>query len=299
MPINVEFIKAISYSKIVELPNAVSATNYLLDDKYVYRTAKKYAPISNYKNEKLIIDRLVNSRIKTLKFDVNTGEKLTTYVENYSFNIKDKLIETIQKIKQFHLLPMEGIEAANLVKKASEMLTAEVEKKIRVDFNNFVIDPKYRDKYINIVLLPFSQYLLGLDNDDKLPNVVCHLDLHQGNILLVDGQIELIDFEFAGISSPLLDLASLISENDEINNLDMIHTVLRMYFSNTKLPINKINRLFKLLINHIQGLNMFWIIWAAAMLIYKEGNQIALEKIYESKIKQFLDLESKLLNNMK
>jgi thiamine kinase-like enzyme len=56
---------------------------------------------------------------------------------------------------------------------------------------------------------------LGRDFDARhAPTAFCHNDLGAANILIDGAAARLIDFEYAGLGAPLLDLASLAGMND-------------------------------------------------------------------------------------
>ncbi len=45
------------------------------------------------------------------------------------------------------------------------------------------------------------------------PDCPCHNDVHPGNLLEVDGRLLLLDWEYAGLSNPLFELAALLADN--------------------------------------------------------------------------------------
>jgi hypothetical protein len=70
---------------------------------------------------------------------------------------------------------------------------------------------------------------------EKVP---CHLDLHHGNLLDSGEKLWLIDFEYAGMSDPLFDLAVLAS-TDNFSDQEMIF-LLKTYYNTPTLSAEKI-----------------------------------------------------------
>lgn len=91
---------------------------------------------------------------------------------------------------------------------------------------------------------------LARDYEDRYPvTVVCHNDLVAGNVL-DDGELRLIDFEYAACASPVLDLASLATMNDY--GPEHIDALLRAYFAPPAAPVSaerfaKVARLVELI----------------------------------------------------
>jgi thiamine kinase-like enzyme len=66
------------------------------------------------------------------------------------------------------------------------------------------------------------------------PSVLGHNDLLNGNLLLVDGRIRLIDWEYAGMADPFFDLANFSSHHDLDEDGD--RALLTAYFGEAGAP---------------------------------------------------------------
>jgi thiamine kinase-like enzyme len=66
------------------------------------------------------------------------------------------------------------------------------------------------------------------------PSVLGHNDLLNGNLLLVDGKIRLIDWEYSGMADPFFDLANFSSHHDLDEEAD--RALLRAYFGEAGPP---------------------------------------------------------------
>jgi thiamine kinase-like enzyme len=64
--------------------------------------------------------------------------------------------------------------------------------------------------------------------------VLGHNDLLNGNLLLVDGQIRLIDWEYAAMADPFFDLANFSSHHDLDEDGD--RALLTAYFGEATVP---------------------------------------------------------------
>lgn len=58
-----------------------------------------------------------------------------------------------------------------------------------------------------------DEILAWAEEMDRDPKVLCHRDLVPENVLMTPDSVELIDFEYAAVTSPYWDLASFLTEN--------------------------------------------------------------------------------------
>jgi thiamine kinase-like enzyme len=78
--------------------------------------------------------------------------------------------------------------------------------------------------------------LLAVEYESRHPaSVVCHNDLAAANVL-DDGELRLIDFEYAALASPILDLASLATMNDY--SPEDVDALLSAYFAPSAAPFS-------------------------------------------------------------
>ena len=108
---------------------------------------------------------------------------------------------------------------------------------------------------------PLAEEFLRLAEDygERHPaTVVCHNDLHAANIL-DGGGLVLVDFEFAVLASPLLDLASVAALNDYTASDQ--GDLLRAYFAGAEPPLSAAE--FAKVVRLVRLMAHFWILATA------------------------------------
>ncbi len=130
---------------------------------------------------------------------------------------------------------------------------------------SYLLDPEKVEKAFAI----YKAYL------EEGPLAPCHNDLVNGNVLLKDGRIWLIDLEFAGTNTPYFDLASALSENG-ITDESLQKALLKGYFGKDEIEeeLKKTRDLFPFL----DALWHYWALYRYKMTRNKVFLEIAEEK---------------------
>ncbi|WP_028469439.1 phosphotransferase [Neptunomonas japonica] len=74
------------------------------------------------------------------------------------------------------------------------------------------IDDLNNSSQAQVLLNSVTALMLELNTTADLESCLVHHDLHKGNLLNNEGQLVVIDWEYAGMGSPWLDAASLVAE---------------------------------------------------------------------------------------
>lgn len=193
----------------------------------------------NYELEQQIISEIDKLKITlpTVFFNTEKGIKISPYFKNLKVlnetNL-DLVIENVaNKIKTFHSAPL--------------------------CHHEFNIKKKYETfKQLTLVsLYDLSTYEFIMDNlkcySDR---VLCHNDLVNGNVVFLNNECFLIDFEYASDNHPYFDLMSFITENN-IDDPNLREGFFTAYFG-TKLTDEIIQGLLYFESVH----NLLWCQWA-------------------------------------
>ena len=188
-----------SIKHIEELANSITSKSYLIlknEQKYVLRIDKPF-------DQGVIPDRM--NEIKTLKYlgnlslsnklihsDLKHGLLVTEYIDariwtNKDTNIYRNINNLANKLKAIHSLKPElaVYDLVSGVKRYADILQSDSSS-------------KWADQIISL-----------LDKCEERPQVLCHNDLHSGNILVAD-ELIFIDWEYAGLGNPLFDVSSIL-----------------------------------------------------------------------------------------
>ncbi len=203
---NTNFLDYLLYDenlKIEDMNKGLTNRNYLLTTNN-----KKYVLRVPYEDNKHIVNRhhetLTLQAIKDCNIDVNTiyydeisGYKVTEYLENaYTFSecpYPDKIERCARLMKKFHQL-----------NKKIDVSFAPIE--VLNKYKNNVHSPKFQFPYLDSII----------DEIQKMdrPEILCHNDWVDGNILFTQNKTYLIDYEYAANNDPLFDVISFLSENN-------------------------------------------------------------------------------------
>jgi len=135
---------------------------------------------------------------ENIYFDENTGVKISKFYSgaiNTNPNEKKDVEDSMSVLRQIH---SSGIKVAHLFN-----IGLEIEKYISYceEINAIRFDD-YKEVYLKMKEL--LQYLNSLDYEFTL----CHVDCNPDNIIrLSDGMLRIIDWEYAGMADPIVDIA--------------------------------------------------------------------------------------------
>lgn len=202
----------------------------------------------NRKQEKACYDAVADLNISDsiLYFDGETGYKISEYYtdsRNCDPRNKEEVAASMKFLKKFH--------------SSGTAVEHEFNLRDRIDFyekicnqNNSIRFEDYTETRLKM------NELLSLLEKRNPPKVLAHIDSVQSNILfLPDGSIRLIDWEYAGMCDPLIDIAmfaiySFLNE-EEINEL------MDMYFGR-KPTDDEIFRVY----SYVALSGFLWALWA-------------------------------------
>lgn len=173
--------------------------------------------IDRHKEKKVydvILDEMSDKTEHIIYLDENDGYKISEYFDNSrTVNIKNE----------------------EDIKNAMQMIKFLHNKRLKVDFNFDLLD---RINYYENLITNSNHSILFLDYRDikskvlkvinkinslKRPKVLCHIDSCADNILFTNEGVKLIDWEYASMQDPLIDIAMFaiysFLEFDDINRL--------------------------------------------------------------------------------
>ena len=235
---------------IKTLSKGLNNDNYLINDKYVWKNIKnKY--LFDHKNEINIMK--ASNKFTLYYYDDNNlcynfieGENMEN--DQFHNNIDKLIIET----KLYH--------------------------NIQVDTKNFwyeiipewinQLDTKKRE-IINLMYNNLSDQLKNIHDDEDL--VLCHHDIHSGNIIENDDTISFIDLEFSFKNYYYVDLANIICEmftdyDKEIYSYEKINDdikikVINLYHNKNFTDKNQCSLLFKKINIGMKISHFYWYLW--------------------------------------
>lgn len=219
-----------SVEVIQELSDSITSTSYLLkysDQKYVLRIDKSFdqGVIPDRKNEAEILKRLDEKALcnKLIYSDLDNGVLLTEYIEAFVWENNDidnsfNIIELANKLKAIHSLGLsvQSFDLVGGVRRYAETLHT-----------------KASENWTNEIVKLLKECT-------QRPFVLCHNDLHIGNIL-ENKELHFIDWEYAGLGNPLFDVSSILQYH-ELSN-ENTELFLNTYFGEiTQSTVDDIQR---------------------------------------------------------
>lgn len=235
----------VTVNKIEYYEGGVSNENFLINNKYIYRRKKSFPqPFYSSSCEKEIEEFIKDKNITVPLVSIfSDGTKITEYVNDATdlshTSITDELlIKIAKKLKQLHSYKF----------KASN------------DFDPFTRLSYYmesnKNPYREITDLIVSKMKKYYENNEL---VLCHNDLVPGNILVVNDEIKIIDFEYASNNHPFFDVISFLSENN-ITDPKQIELFINTYYDN-QLPPN----IKEMTEDFYNFLDLLWYNWSVMM----------------------------------
>ena len=261
------------FKKIKKLSGGLSNDIYLINGKYIWKRIKnKY--LFDHQNE-------INIMKESNKFELFYYDDINLCynfiegdnMENEKFydNINNIILET----KKYHNLKVE-------TKSFWYEIIPEWLKQIESDkINN-----------INTLYNILSNKLDMIHNDNDL--VLCHHDIHSGNIIEKDNEISLIDLEFSFKNYYYVDLGNIICEmftdyDKEIYHYDKINDDLKLKIINLYHNENYRNKeecplLFEKLNLGIQISHFYWYLWGILVDSSKQNENFDYLKFSDSRL---------------
>ena len=202
-------------------------------DTFVCRVVKDLTnKFVDRKEEKLVYEKLLSSNMDifetVLAFDEQTGTKISKFFENakpVDIKNEEEMKRTMILYRNFHNSKITIDTKIDVFDKINECLNLLKKNKIINPFDDF--DEIY-DKAI-IIYKFLKKY--------NRPKLFVHGNASPQNILNVLGQYKMIDFEYAGMSDPLYDIA-LFAVYSDMNHEDAFK--LLDYYMNVKNVDDKI-----------------------------------------------------------
>lgn len=238
---------------MIKIENALSNDVYKDKNKIIKKYKKdKFKKIWGNQESKIISNF---SMIKII--ESNKNYLVTEYIDHKKFNSDNVSLEHIYMVSE-SLKKLHKINSKNLAKSNFQ----KVYEKLYLKNNDFIDD--YEEEI----------YKKAIKILHKGKQVVLHNDVVPGNMLLVDNEIILIDFEYGGIGNPIFDLASFITENKLSSK--QIEIFINSYGEKIDLEQLLIVSAF---------LQIFWTRWA--ILKYKKTNKSIYMEIANWKFKGY------------
>ena len=223
-----------SISHIKELANSITSHSYLINtnqQKYVLRIDKAFdqGVIPNRVNEIKALKYLSNNSLsnKLVHSDLESGLLITEYIDGKVLTINDidnnrNIIKLGNKLKALHALNPE-LETYDLVKAVKRYAS--------------FLQTDESSKWANQIITLLTQC-------EERPHVLCHNDLHLGNII-EGNELVFIDWEYAGLGNPLFDVSSIL-QSLQLSG-DQSDVFLKAYFGEPTARENEDIQRFKLI----------------------------------------------------
>lgn len=214
-------------------------------DEYINRKSEYYA---QNKAKELELD---NSYIF---MDPIEGWKLSYYIEEaqkMDYHNTKEVTQALKMIKDLHDLNIQGDFEFNIWAKTLEFIE-KISKKGRTDFHDF-------DDLFNLI-----DNVKNYADQDGIQKRLCHCDFYDPNILISTDSMYLIDWEYAGVDDPGVDLGTFIACSDY--TYDEAMKILDIYEGFIMEPCKR-----RHFIAYIAIASYYWFIWA----IFQESNGAA------------------------
>jgi len=160
----------------------------------------------DHKKELLIMSRVESLNIATTVIYIDLKEEFSiyrwidgTFIQESFFDGSTNLKRLIQRIKQVHETEAEGLPEQDLIVRAK-------------DYREKLLGQTACPELTSEDLLEQAERLVK-ESASVIPDCLCHNDLLATNILATD-DLHFLDWEFAGINSPMFELAVLCRGNN-------------------------------------------------------------------------------------
>ncbi|KAG5859425.1 choline/ethanolamine kinase [Encephalitozoon hellem] len=207
-------------AKIVRIGTAYSNVVYMFEidgNRYIYKVFQEFDEQDEMINSIIGGERVIES---------NSEFRIEKCLEGRHAIIKRDLKRIASELRKFHDTRIEGVRSYEemvkimLVKCIGEMIREDekeeislscVEENIRKIRSSCEAVLSDSDRIIWI-LTKVRDKVFGIPRGD-FKEVMCHNDLQPGNILVSEPSVVFIDFEFAAMGSPVIDIANLFCES--------------------------------------------------------------------------------------
>lgn len=258
--------------------SSITNDNFLINsdkESYVVRLPKlATGAFIDRDNEKVVLSIVKGMDLKTIYFSEISGIRITLYQPTTTYNLIDQLAKIAKTLKKLHRLRSKKLmQVRNFHALTSYMNLKEQSQGI--------IGLKL---YKEVKVLEFIKNELATS-----PITLCHNDLVATNILLIEDQIKIIDYEYAALNHPFFDLMSLITENN-VDDEENQKLFLESYFEKA---VDK-QTWYRL---QLWGLflDSYWFRWA--MILYYQTKDENFKAIAAKKYNRYSILSRKLLDN--
>lgn len=233
----VETLSKTKVKTIAFINNGITNDNYLINDAFIYKVKNPLiSHQNNLKNETTLANYL-SSRALTPRHHFFTNEVIIDYLADTTFincsNYDKYLAKLVKAIKTIHDLPLQGFSGFNMFE--------------RLEFYQKSCNHESLKGLEKIIERTKYYYT-------KAKLTVTHNDLVNGNILVRNDELYLIDFEYCGINDPDFDVVSFLSENEFVDQ-EVRDEFYKCYYQEEEIPFDKLTIYFKFA-------DALWYYWA-------------------------------------
>lgn len=221
-------------SQLVELENG---------EKYVLRHQSQRATDYgvNYQQEFRLLELLQSLEFAPKPYHSTANETLLHWIEGdipsaFSPTLLEKLAKQLARLHTFPL------QAEGFDKKIAKLALAE-----RCHFLWSKLTPQKRQE---LSFSPPFEYISPLDY------AICHHDIHLGNLVEQGENLYLIDWEYAAISDPALDIAMLFHAN-RLSHAEQTH-FLHTYLAHTPYSQREFEQQIQRYLPEVNKLSLLW-----------------------------------------
>lgn len=249
---NILEVEADEITNISKMPSGMTNDSILFEynkNKYIIRipgmgTDSLIDREQEYYSYMSIRDLDISDRVIYMNKD--TGVKITEFEENsrtLSLKSKEEIEKAFDILRTLHSSGIKVPHDFDLINRLKYYEEICIEKNV-----DFVADfYSMKDNILREI-----EILSSLEIED----VFCHIDpVYENFLLLEDGSMILIDWEYSSMADPLIDLA-MFSIHGELNK-DEIDTVLKIYFKRDPRPEERIRTYI-----YMSLCSLLWYLWA-------------------------------------
>lgn len=264
---NLQFLDSLFFNKnlkLTDMQKGLTNKNFLLtmdDEQFVLRVPLQDAQnIVNRHHETLALEAIkdANIDVETIYYDEISGYKVTRYLEHaktyQECDDPEKIVRVAKLMKKFHSLNKTVDTYFDPIKRLQQ-------------YKSHVCNPLYEFDGLDDIL----KQIETMEHHYTL----CHNDWVDGNILFVDDQTYLIDYEYAANNDPLFDVMSFLSENN-IYDETLRQRFYDAYFDHFDEETEKNLCLYEALEDAL------WCYWA--MMMYESRKENIYKEIAKDKI---------------